>query len=55
MVTHSPGPSDPGPARDTSGALRAAASAALDDGTPEALRHFLEVGPYEVDAQRLSL
>ncbi|MFC8217570.1 hypothetical protein ACFUTY_05280 [Streptomyces sp. NPDC057362] len=33
----------------TSDALRAAASAALDDGTPEALRHFLEVGRYEVD------
>ncbi|MEU9069808.1 hypothetical protein AB0D60_23310, partial [Streptomyces sp. NPDC048306] len=34
----------------TSDALRAAAGAALDDGSPEALRHFLEVGRYEVDA-----
>ncbi|MFE5515928.1 hypothetical protein ACFQ9J_35950 [Streptomyces sp. NPDC056529] len=33
---------------DTSAALRAAAGAALDDNTPEALRHFLEVGQYEV-------
>lgn len=29
-------------------ALRAAANAALDDNTPEALRHFLEVGRYQV-------
>ncbi|MYQ45478.1 hypothetical protein GTW40_10470, partial [Streptomyces sp. SID4985] len=35
-------------APDTTPALRAAANAALDDGTPEALRHFLEVGRYEV-------
>jgi hypothetical protein len=34
---------------DSSDALRAAAGAALDDNTPEALRHFLEVGQYEVD------
>jgi hypothetical protein len=27
---------------------QAAAGAALDDNTPEALRHFLEVGQYEV-------
>nr|WP_245936467.1 hypothetical protein [Streptomyces cahuitamycinicus] len=33
----------------TSDALRAAAEAALEVGTPEALRHFLEVGRYEVD------
>ncbi|MGW5970389.1 ALF repeat-containing protein, partial [Streptomyces sp. NPDC055185] len=36
---------DPG----ISDALRAAAIAALDAHTPEALRHFLEVGRYEVD------
>ncbi|MFI1213244.1 hypothetical protein ACH4UV_37355 [Streptomyces sp. NPDC020802] len=29
-------------------ALRAAANAALDDNTPEALRHFLQVGRYQV-------
>ncbi|MGC4929547.1 ALF repeat-containing protein, partial [Streptomyces sp. DT117] len=29
-------------------ALRAAANAALDDSTPEALRHFLEVGRHQV-------
>ncbi|MCF2126908.1 ALF repeat-containing protein [Strepomyces sp. STD 3.1] len=29
--------------------MRAAAGAALDDNTPEALRDFLEVGQYEVD------
>ncbi|MGW7553257.1 ALF repeat-containing protein [Streptomyces rimosus] len=28
-------------------ALRKAAEKALADGTPEALRHFLEVGQYE--------
>ncbi|MFH9819153.1 hypothetical protein [Streptomyces sp. NPDC017230] len=33
---------------DSSDALRAAAGAALDDNTPEGLRHFLEVGQYEV-------
>ncbi|MFC9288682.1 ALF repeat-containing protein [Streptomyces sp. NPDC057052] len=33
---------------DISDALRAAAGTALDDNTPEALRHFLEVGRYEV-------
>lgn len=35
-------------APDISDALRAAAGTALDDNTPEALRHFLEVGRYEV-------
>ncbi|MET7853819.1 ALF repeat-containing protein [Streptomyces avermitilis] len=34
----------------TSDALRAAAQAALDDGSPEALRHFRTVGQYEVGA-----
>jgi hypothetical protein len=29
-------------------ALRAAANAALDDNTPEALRHFLKTGKYQV-------
>ncbi|OQD51908.1 hypothetical protein BM536_037285, partial [Streptomyces phaeoluteigriseus] len=29
-------------------ALRGAANAALDDNTPQALRHFLEVGRYQV-------
>ncbi|WP_353962262.1 hypothetical protein [Streptomyces sp. NBC_00654] len=29
-------------------ALRAAANAALDDNTPEALRYFLEVGRYQI-------
>ncbi|MFD1669805.1 hypothetical protein ACFSJI_31265, partial [Streptomyces calvus] len=29
-------------------ALCAAANAALDDNTPETLRHFLEVGRYQV-------
>ncbi|MCM3264717.1 ALF repeat-containing protein [Streptomyces thermoviolaceus] len=33
---------------DTSDALRAAANRALDDGSPEALRYFLEVGQYQV-------
>ncbi|GAB7110689.1 hypothetical protein JCM4814A_90060 [Streptomyces phaeofaciens JCM 4814] len=33
-----------------SGALRAAAEQALENGTPEALRYFLEHGRYEVDA-----
>ncbi|WSS89446.1 hypothetical protein OG199_03365 [Streptomyces sp. NBC_01176] len=32
----------------TSDALRAAAEAALDDGSPEALRHFRTIGQYEV-------
>ncbi|GAA3352938.1 hypothetical protein GCM10017744_004070 [Streptomyces antimycoticus] len=32
-----------------SDALRAAVNAALDDGSPEALRYFREVGQYEVD------
>ncbi|MCX4580341.1 ALF repeat-containing protein [Streptomyces sp. NBC_01571] len=32
----------------TSDALRTAAEAALDDGSPEALRHFRTVGQYEV-------
>ncbi|MEV1026148.1 ALF repeat-containing protein, partial [Streptomyces sp. NPDC050264] len=32
-----------------SDALRAAANDALDDGSPEALRYFREVGQYEVD------
>ncbi|UCA54345.1 hypothetical protein LEL86_04535 [Streptomyces sp. WA6-1-16] len=36
---------DPG----ISDALRAAAGAALDDNTPEALRYFLETGRYEID------
>ncbi|MFF9207831.1 hypothetical protein ACF1CF_05305, partial [Streptomyces sp. NPDC014791] len=31
-----------------SDALRAAAGRALDDGSPEALRYFLEHGRYEV-------
>ncbi|WP_446466456.1 hypothetical protein [Streptomyces sp. BRA346] len=35
-------------APDINDALRAAASAALDDGSPEALRYFREVGQYEV-------
>ncbi|MEU8872140.1 ALF repeat-containing protein [Streptomyces javensis] len=35
-------------APDISDALRAAANAALDDGSPEALRYFREVGQYEV-------
>ncbi|MFC9222354.1 ALF repeat-containing protein [Streptomyces hygroscopicus] len=34
---------------DISDALRAAVNAALDDGSPETLRHFREVGQYEVD------
>nr|WP_203614923.1 ALF repeat-containing protein [Streptomyces sp. SID13726] len=34
----------------TSPAVRAAAQVALDDGSPEALRYFLEVGRYEADA-----
>jgi hypothetical protein len=29
--------------------MRTAISAVLDDGTPEAMRHFLEVGQYEVE------
>ncbi len=33
---------------DISDALRAAANAALDDGSPETLRYFREVGQYEV-------
>ncbi|MFJ2349217.1 ALF repeat-containing protein [Streptomyces antimycoticus] len=33
---------------DISEALRAAANAALDDGSPETLRYFREVGQYEV-------
>ncbi|MER6805115.1 ALF repeat-containing protein [Streptomyces sp. NPDC000678] len=33
---------------DSSDALRAAAAEVID-GTPEELRHFLEVGRYEVD------
>ncbi|BBJ37885.1 hypothetical protein SSPO_006030 [Streptomyces antimycoticus] len=32
-----------------SDALRAAVNAALDDGSPETLRYFREVGQYEVD------
>ncbi|AGP56615.1 ALF repeat-containing protein [Streptomyces rapamycinicus] len=36
-------------APDISDALRAAANAALDDGSPEALRYFREVGQYEVE------
>ncbi|MFJ8827818.1 ALF repeat-containing protein [Streptomyces sp. NPDC102467] len=32
-----------------SDALRAAANEALDDGSPETLRYFREVGQYEVD------
>ncbi|MCQ8186953.1 ALF repeat-containing protein [Streptomyces rugosispiralis] len=35
-------------APDISDALRAAANAALDDGSPEGLRYFREVGQYEV-------
>ncbi|MFF5585071.1 ALF repeat-containing protein [Streptomyces hygroscopicus] len=34
---------------DISDALRAAVNAALDDGSPETLRYFREVGQYEVD------
>ncbi|GAA2323518.1 ALF repeat-containing protein [Streptomyces violaceusniger] len=34
---------------DISDGLRAAANAALDDGSPETLRYFREVGQYEVD------
>ncbi|MFD5317384.1 ALF repeat-containing protein [Streptomyces sp. NPDC127098] len=33
-----------------SDALRTAAEQALDNATPESLRHFLEHGRYEVDA-----
>ncbi|MGW8633990.1 ALF repeat-containing protein [Streptomyces sp. NPDC055793] len=29
-------------------ALRAAANASLDDNTPEALRHFLDAGRYQI-------
>lgn len=32
-----------------SDALRAAANAALDDGSPEALRYFRVTGQYEVE------
>ncbi|MEU2205809.1 ALF repeat-containing protein [Streptomyces hygroscopicus] len=34
---------------DIGDALRAAVNAALDDGSPETLRYFREVGQYEVD------
>ncbi|MFG2303994.1 ALF repeat-containing protein [Actinacidiphila glaucinigra] len=34
--------------RGVSPTLRVAANAALDDNTPEALRHFLEVGRSQV-------